>query len=144
MENPENIISKSGFLRGKINSNYPLPKRTEKVLDEKMKGRDSSPSVRDNTQNVMHSEAKHLSKKTAPEPETKVKANKTNLGFVYDGDIKKAILRIIDEETKKVVFQIPPEDVIARMKKDLIKTDPRPSVLGAHEMSAGIIVDEKV
>ncbi|HHT9125663.1 MAG TPA: flagellar protein FlaG [Candidatus Brocadiia bacterium] len=116
--NPVNVIPESGPLQKGINNNYPLSKEIEKIPAKKTNGGNKT------------------SEKAASEPETKVKDNKTNLGFVYDGEVKKAILRVVDEETKKVIFQVPPEEMIARMKEDLKKEN--------DVVPPGIIVDKKV
>ncbi|HLG30677.1 MAG TPA: flagellar protein FlaG [Candidatus Brocadiales bacterium] len=129
--NPINAIPESGLLRERINNNYPLSKGNERVPDKKANGEDKTSEF---THDIFIS--KDVPEKTASKSKTKLKVSETNLGFVYDGEVKKAILRILDEKTKKVVFQVPPEEVITKMKEDLKKEN--------KEVPAGIIVDKKV
>lgn len=130
VENLGNAISESRLLRERI-SNNPLSKGNEKVPGKKA---DEGKKTVEFTQDT--SLSKDVPEKTASGSETKLKVNKTNLGFVYDVEIKKAILRIVDAETKAVILQVPPEEIIAKMKEDLKKEN--------EEMPAGVIVDKNV
>ena len=130
VENPVNAISRSVLLRERIN-NYPLSKENEKVTDRKVSGENKTSKV---TPDIVRS--KDVPERTAYISEAEVKVIEANLGFTYDGEIKKAVLRVVDEKTKKVVFQVPPEEMIARIKEDLKKDN--------DVVPAGIIVDKKV
>jgi uncharacterized FlaG/YvyC family protein len=128
-ENPGIVVSKSAPLRERVNSkDYPSHKVTEGVPVKKINGKNKTSES--NRGSLL---SKDGPKNITYKPKIRLKVNKTALGFVYDRVAKKAIMLLVDKKTGKVILQVPPKEVIAKVKEDL-----------RRDIPAGVVIDKRV
>jgi flagellar protein FlaG len=118
----------------KASSSTQLKLDTEKTIQENSLSRtyielghagDISTKVNSNIDNNETKETSEIDfynkvKETVDLANKEIKIFNTNLNFSIDKELNKVVVKVIDKETKEVVRQIPPEELL-KMAKDFEK-----------------------